>query len=133
MGLKKQDTENPSQRSTSSLLSQMWHHQIISSSTFLPNIELLAGMVSSSLNTWEQASPLGTEAAGGKKAGRRDNNSHVVTGNANLKRASGLWKEPQDADSNGARGGGEGSRMIEAAFHCHLGMPLNLIPATWVT
>lgn len=28
---------------------------------FLPNIELLAGVVSSSLKTWEQASPLGTE------------------------------------------------------------------------
>lgn len=74
-------------------------------------------MVSSSLNTWEQASPLGTEEAGGKKAGKRDDNSPVVTGNENIKRASGLWKEPRDADSNGACGGGEGSRKIKATLH----------------
>lgn len=78
--------------------------------------------MSSSLNTWEQASPLGTEETGGKKVGRRDNNSPVVTGNKNIKRASGLWKEPQDADRNGACGG-EDSRKIKATFHSHLGMP----------
>lgn len=62
MRLEEKDTENHSSREAlSSHLSQMCYHQVISSSMFLPNIELLAGVVSSSLKTWEQASPLGTE------------------------------------------------------------------------
>ena len=62
MRVEEKDTENhPFREALSFHLSQMCYHRVISSSMFLPNIELLAGVVSSSLNTWEQAGPLGTE------------------------------------------------------------------------
>lgn len=94
----------------------MCYHQVISSSTFLPNIELLAGVLPSSLNTWEQASPLGTEGAGGKKAERRGNNSPVVSGKENKKSIRSLEGAPRGWQYWCLEKVGEDRRVTEAIY-----------------